>query len=536
MNLILQRYLLKEFFRIFIPTIIILEFLLILGMALQSLHKGVNVTALIELAPHIFFYSLPTALPVALLATTVITYGRLSGDNELWAMLTSGVHLWIIVLPVALLGLFFSLLSLGMNAELLPKSYRMLRVLQERAVQEILAQTVGAAQGKMRFPPYYVYIRSAEGGLFKDVIIMETEGEKVSSIILADEGSLTLDSDNNLILFALKKGEFIKTDTKTDSQSLAVSPTAITFDETLFKVPLGLTEWTKFKKYASLRELFELKKNVRNEIRELKDVPRERKLTRRAIKGRLQEAEEAYQKLVNERAAFQLAIAKSQETVAKEKAGQENLDNEIKVSENYIRIAKEALGTLLLSKELTVSAKPKQGGPDDRDIKIKELTKTVEREQLRTEKAKEQKQLAKETVRLEEQNLAHYAAEVERLNALELDADAKRSRWNQILYLREKIETYRDISVAIQNRLYPAFSCLAFVLVGIPIGIMSRRGNILIGILITFVIILVIYYPLVTIGKVLAADVQTPVVLTLWGPNVVITAIAVVLLIKVFKK
>ncbi|MEK7241419.1 MAG: LptF/LptG family permease [Planctomycetota bacterium] len=537
MNLILQRYLLKEFFRIFIPTIIILEFLLILGMALQSLHKGVNITALAELAPHIFFYSLPTALPVALLATTVITYGRLSGDNELWAMLTSGVHLWIIVLPVALLGLLFSLLSLGMNAELLPKSYRMLRVLQERAVQEILAQTVGAAQGKMRLPPYYVYIRSAEGGLLKDIIIMETEGEKVSSIILADEGSLTLDSDNNLILFAMKKGEFIKINPKkADSQSPTATPTAITFDETLFKVPLGLTEWTKFKKYASLRELFELKKNVRNEIRELKDVPREKKLTRRAVKGRLREAEEACQKLVNERTAFQLGIVKSQETIAKEKAGQENLDNEIKVSENYIRIAKEALGTLLLSKELTVSAKPKQGGPDDRDIKIKELTQTIEREQSRTERAEEQKQLAKETIRLEEQNLAHYGAEVERLNALELNADVERSRWNQILYLREKIETSRDISVAIQNRLYPAFSCLAFVLVGIPIGIMSRRGNILIGILITFVIILVIYYPLVTIVKVLAADIRTPVVLTLWGPNVVITAIAVVLLIKVFRK
>ncbi|MFN3467170.1 MAG: LptF/LptG family permease, partial [Candidatus Brocadiales bacterium] len=129
MKLILQRYLLKEFFRIFIPTLAVLESLLILGMALQSLHKGVNVTALTELAPHILFYSLPTALPVALLATTVITYGRLSGDNELWAMLTSGVHLWVVILPVALLGLLFSLVSLGLNAELLPKSYRMLRLL-----------------------------------------------------------------------------------------------------------------------------------------------------------------------------------------------------------------------------------------------------------------------------------------------------------------------------------------------------------------------------------------------------------------------
>src|SRR3990167_5033280 len=135
MNLILQRYLLKEFFRIFIPTIIILEFLLILGMALQSLHKGVSITALAELAPHIFFYSLPTALPVALLATTVITYGRLSGDNELWAMLTSGVHLWIIVFPVAIVGLAFSLFATVLNAEVLPRSYQMMKIMKEKAAR-----------------------------------------------------------------------------------------------------------------------------------------------------------------------------------------------------------------------------------------------------------------------------------------------------------------------------------------------------------------------------------------------------------------
>lgn len=532
MKLILQRYLLKEFFRIFIPTLAVLESLLILGMALQSLHKGVNVTALTELAPHILFYSLPTALPVALLATTVITYGRLSGDNELWAMLTSGVHLWIIILPVALLGLFFSLISLGLNAELLPKSYRMLRVLQERAIHEILAQSIGVAQGKMRFPPYYVYIKSAEGSAFKDITIMETNEERVSNLILAEEGSLSVDADNNLILFALKKGEFIKL----DPQRPASSPTAIAFDETLFKIPLGLSEWTKFKKYASLRELLALKSDVKREIRGLRDVPRERKLSRRAIRSRFQEAEAAYQNVLREGTLYRLQTEKSYEAIAKEKSKIENIDNEIKAAENYIRIAEEALGSLLLSKELTSTKNPQLGDSKDRDTKIKELTQTIEKERLRIEGAEEQKRLARQAIELENRNVILYKINAESLKTSEANAETERGRWNRIMTLREKIETYRDINVAIHNRLFPAFSCLAFVLIGIPVGIMSRRGNILIGFFISFLIVLVIYYPLVTAGKVLAADVQTPIVPTLWGPNLVITAIAVVLLIKVFRK
>ncbi len=532
MKLILQRYLLKEFFRIFLPTLAVLESLLILGMALQSLHKGVNVTALSELAPHIFFYSLPTALPVALLAATVITYGRLSGDNELWAMLTSGVHLWIIVLPVALLGLIFSLVTLGLNAELLPKSYRMLRMLQERAIHEILAQRMGAAQGKMRFPPYYVYIKSVEGGIFKDIIIMETIEERVSSLIVAESGTLSVDSENNLILFALEKGNFIKL----DPQRQTSSPTAIAFDETLFKVPLGLGEWTKFKKYAPLHELLELKNDVRKEINALKGVSREKKLSRRAIRSKFQETEDAYQNLMRERITAFVQADKAQENIAKEKNTIENIDNEIKASENYIRITEEALANILEGKELASSRNPRLADSKDRDTKIKELGQMIEKERLRIEEAEEQKRLAMETIQQEIDNRASYLARSERLKVLEAEAEVERNRWSKIMELREKIETHRDIVRAIHKRLSPAFSCLAFVLVGIPMGIMSRRGNILTGFFLSFLVVLIIYYPLVTVGEVLAADVQTPVIPALWGPNLVITLIAAGLLIKVFRK
>lgn len=532
MRLILQRYLLKEFFRIFIPSLAVLEFVLILGMVLQSLHEGVNVTALTEMVPHIFFYSLPTALPVALLAATVITYGRLSGDNELWAMLTSGVHLWIIVLPVALLGLLFSLLSLGLNAELLPKSYLMLRKLQERAVHEILAQRIGVAQGKMKFHPYYIYIKSVEGGNFKDVIIMEAQGKGVSSLILAEGGSLSVDADNNLILFSLENGRFIKP----DPQRPTASPTAIAFDETLFKVPLGLSEHTAFKRYASLRELLESKNAVAREIKAMRNVPKEKKLSRTAIRSRFHEAEGAYQKVLRERTAAQLQAEKALENITEEKKQLENIENEISVSENYIRVAEDALAGLLLSEELSGSTNRQQGDFKDRDIKIKELTKTIEKERLRIKAAEEQKQLAVEAIEVERQKAAHSMAEVKKLKGVEVSTEAEQERWEQIMELREKIEKDRDLDIAIHRRLSPALSCLAFVLVGIPIGIMSRKGNILIGFFISFSVVLVIYYPLVTAGKVLAADVRTPIVPTMWGPTLVIIIIAVVLLIKVFRK
>jgi lipopolysaccharide export LptBFGC system permease protein LptF len=530
MKLILQRYLLREFFRIFLPTLAILEFLLILGMALRSLHEGVNVTALTELVPHIVLYSLPTALPVALLAATVITYGRLSGDNELWAMLTSGVHLWVIVIPIIIVGFLFTLFSIGLNAELLPKSYHMLKVLQEKAVHEILAHRMGAAQGKMRFPPFYIYIKSAEGGAFKDVMIMEAHGDEVTNIILAEEGSLSVDTDNNLILFALNKGEFIKPGPLGSTSS----PTTVSFEKTLFRVPLGLSEHTAFKRFSSLGELLKLKSNIKKEIAGLRHVPREKKLSRRGVLNQYREAEGIYQNTLRERTAALLQAEKAQEVIAKEKVRLENLDNETKVSENYVRIAEDALGDLLLTKELTGS--DTQLVLKDRDIKIKELTQTVEKEKSRINAAEEQKRSIKHSIEVERQNFSYFKARAESMKTAELKAENEYERWKKIMVLREKIETNRDLSIAIHRRLAPAFSCLAFILVGIPIGIMSRRGNILIGFFISFLIVLVIYYPLVTVGKVLATDMRAPVIPTMWAANLVLTIIAIVLLVHVFRK
>ncbi len=532
MKLILQRYLLKEFFRIFIPTLMVLEFLLILGLVLQALHRGVSVTGLSELVPHIFFYPLATALPIALLAATVITYGRLSGDNELWAMLTNGIHLWIIVLPVALVGLFFGLISLGLNAEILPKSYHMLRVLQERAIHTILAQRIGAAQGKIKIPPYYVYIKSIEGGVFKNIVIMEAKGEEVSSLVTAKEGRLTVDVDNNLIVFALEGGNFIKR----DPERSASSPIAVTFNETLFRIPLGLSEHTTFRKYSSLRELLALKNKVKGEIKSLKGVPTEKKLSKRAIKTRYREAEGVYQKVKNERTAALLEAEKSREAIFKEKNKLGNMHKEIDLAENYIRIIEDSLGDLVLSKELTNVANPQREELKGRDTKIKELNQTIQKERKRVKNMEEQKTLMQETIAQEEQNYTLFASEAEKLKGLEDRYEAEYKHWEKIMMLREKFETHREIVIAIHEKLSPALSCLAFVLVGIPIGIMTHRGNILTGFFISFLIVLILYYPLLVGSRVLATDLHTPTVITMWGPNLVIAAIGIGLLVKVFMK
>ena len=67
---ILHRYLVKELLRTFIPALFCLEFLLVLGFAIQMLHKGLDVPSLFSVLPYMALYTIPHALPASLL-----TYG-----------------------------------------------------------------------------------------------------------------------------------------------------------------------------------------------------------------------------------------------------------------------------------------------------------------------------------------------------------------------------------------------------------------------------------------------------------------------------
>ncbi len=136
---ILHRYLVKELFRTFLPSLMCFEFVLLLGFSIQLLHKGLDVPSVFSVLPYMVLYTLPHALPASLLTATVMTYGRLSADNEITAIKIAGIHLHNIVTPVVITGVFFSIITLYLNAEVLPRSYFKVRRLQERAVKRVLA-------------------------------------------------------------------------------------------------------------------------------------------------------------------------------------------------------------------------------------------------------------------------------------------------------------------------------------------------------------------------------------------------------------
>mmetsp|Transcript_15343 Transcript_15343/g.20816 ORF Transcript_15343/g.20816 Transcript_15343/m.20816 type:complete len:85 (+) Transcript_15343:609-863(+) len=65
--------------------------------------KGLEVSIIIELLFYVSAGLIPLALPLAILLSSVMTFGNLSENNELTALKSSGLSLYRIIQPLFML-------------------------------------------------------------------------------------------------------------------------------------------------------------------------------------------------------------------------------------------------------------------------------------------------------------------------------------------------------------------------------------------------------------------------------------------------
>lgn len=261
-NKILRRYLMTEWFRMFLPSLACFELLIFLGFSIQLLHKGLDIITLRALIPHLFIQAFPYSIPSALLTATSMTYGRMSADHEIIAIQASGIHILRIITPVLVIGVVFSLITLTLSAEILPRSCYKIILLQERAINNILAGRLATFQKKIDLHPYQIYIGSVEDGINKDIAVIEYANDYVMNVILAEEGAIKMDEAENKIFLTLHRGEFLKPNYK----KLEEIPRVGVFKETTFEISLKEKKRESSSKYMTIFQLCRYNREINNEL------------------------------------------------------------------------------------------------------------------------------------------------------------------------------------------------------------------------------------------------------------------------------
>lgn len=138
---LLTRYILGEYLKVFVVSA---GALAALAFSIDFLEK---IRHLYQFQPDFsvlgayFLLRLPRAffemLPLAVLITTLITFGGLSKHNELTALKSAGISLFRMALPLFAFGLFISFLSLHLTWRLVPKAYKEAEAIRTIQIEKI---------------------------------------------------------------------------------------------------------------------------------------------------------------------------------------------------------------------------------------------------------------------------------------------------------------------------------------------------------------------------------------------------------------
>jgi lipopolysaccharide export system permease protein len=139
------------------------------------------------------FYALPSVValsaPFASMVGTLMTVGRMTSDNEILVMLSSGLSYRTIYVPAIVVGILISIFSFLTNDILLPagtiqfnKLYRLITV--STPALELEANSV------KRFKDTIIVTGNVEGNVIGNVLILDRTGDGERRIILAKNAEL----------------------------------------------------------------------------------------------------------------------------------------------------------------------------------------------------------------------------------------------------------------------------------------------------------------------------------------------------------
>ena len=133
----LRTYVLNEFFPPFIISLAVFTSIMLIGRLTKQaaeliVNKGVAVLPVLKLIAYSMPYLLSFTLPVSILSAILLTYSKLSSDNEITAMRASGIGLDRVIFPQVILAVLISLACIPMNDRLVTKAhFEQRKILQE---------------------------------------------------------------------------------------------------------------------------------------------------------------------------------------------------------------------------------------------------------------------------------------------------------------------------------------------------------------------------------------------------------------------
>ena len=251
---VLTRYVLKEFIRSFMVSISIIYAILLIQLMIKLLDKflgkGFDSYFLLKLLFYNTAWIIAMAIPMAVLVASILTYGKLSSDNEVVGFKSSGIRMYDIIQPSFFSAVIIACITIYFSCNVLPKMNYQARKLNHELSRKRPDVEFEENIYSDLIPNHIVKFKERDKknkSKFYDIMIHQIYNNRLTRSVIAD--SVIINSNNQDIMFNLFDG--------TIHERVAINEEyrQINFENYKLKVPIDKTNNRKLKYVRGDREL-----------------------------------------------------------------------------------------------------------------------------------------------------------------------------------------------------------------------------------------------------------------------------------------
>lgn len=227
----LDKFIAKQFLLLFAGTFFICLFVLMMQFLWRFIDeligKGLSMEVLAQFFEYMALMMVPQALPLAILLSSLITFGNLGESCELTAIKAAGISLMqsfrsLIVITVAIMAVsFYFQNNIGPNANM--KLMQLLVSMKQKSPELEIPEGI-FYDG---LPNCNIYVQKKNiktGKLYGIMIYRMTDSYEDAAIILADSGMIQSTAEKKHLLLSLWSGEWFENMRESDLGGSAAVP------------------------------------------------------------------------------------------------------------------------------------------------------------------------------------------------------------------------------------------------------------------------------------------------------------------------
>ena len=210
----LNKYLFKQSLIPFLLSVAVITTVLFLQFLIRAvdrfLGKGLDALTIFEYLYLNLAWIIALSVPMSLLISSVMTFGRMAQQNEITALKSAGVSLYNIIKPALWFGAMVATALCFFNNFILPEMNYNARLLARDIYKKKPELSIEPGYFVDMIPQYTMIVKEMDGKDFKDVKIFSKNQKSEQTTIYANQGSLS--SDGNMITIDLQDGEIHEID------------------------------------------------------------------------------------------------------------------------------------------------------------------------------------------------------------------------------------------------------------------------------------------------------------------------------------